>query len=1252
MNMVKTGELSIDKALKEAQGLGVASTPYEDLDLRNRFSSSQIKGDEVYNFGVHRYSKGNKSVKCVLQLDFPEHTMYFVQRGQRSKRYDFASVKHAESEDGTTRLFVSMDDTTEFEIDANSFEDRNRLVRLLNYIVEQQGYSEDGLYVSNLHALDGDIIKEGIIEKKGHNAASLVWAKRFVRVKAGELLYFKIGDEVSNDNALNVIQLGHGAAFVKKADDNGFVMITNQREYSFRIAAGSMHPPDGIERARDEWIIAIQEASRPARFNSVAQRAEELNDPIAAANEQEKFLKTVIGTLQEELEQLNTILTIVDAPFKASIQVRRVREIVQKLDEQVKTGLLSWTMRSMAQGQLKMQKGGDAVMRQGSRQFPTYGVLRNKSSLEESHAHQDSDQYKGESNVLTVSHRFDFRRSRQAVIDATGMGDYQEINFQQSGNAELQKFPEGKKAEGSYASTEKPPLLDLKLIRGHDAPHDQTEANYAQVDKERTQKIAQEPESPQIEYDDDNPPPLPPRKSSHSVSSVNNADQCCEVGLEKDKKEHDSVIISSVRDEECLKSNVKKQDEKVKNEAEPHKDFSTPTSAGSMPPLAPPNKGDGTPPPPPPPPPPPLPQGSSGVPPPPPPQGSLPRKSEVRPKKNLKPLFWTKVPDITVTNSFWAKAVEKWDVFDFTTLESLFEADSKVSQMVAAKPVPQQSKTMLDGKKAQNLGIFLSGFKLHPEDIESRLTMFDDNEGLLQEHLVALKRFQPNTDELEMYKNFQGNEADLSLVDRFMLKLCHIPNLSKKLDILLTIMEVPSQYDDIQPSVISMLEACMTLEKSSNFEKLLEYILTVGNYLNGGTTRGGAYGFKISSLGKLVNVRSCDKKHSLLSFVVQQLYDKDASALKCYEEIPGLLVPMDASVKGLSAEIDVMKGDLRKAEKHIEAVSKGEWSESEKMFLGKASDVISNYAVKLGELGEKCNEVQDVTHSLLRKFGENSNVNVENWLKDVAEFLKQLKTAVEDEEGRRKRKSRRPGSPCSVNDSAMEGGVIGREANASDQSNSFHGVIDELSVAAKTLSKKAGQDESFKFNQSFSPIVPKDIPVYRSNGLDPPLPPRPQKTYQTSDEFAKSSCAESEVLRPAFTQATPYELKKAEILHHSSHVDLTDVPEGSGFASPIPSTQPIKKGYLEKLSGGKKRAPKWDRRYFEVTSSGYLLYSKKENTKPVGSIYLRGCPVQQGFDDPTMIHVESEDRDWQLQAETAQDAKEWVDILLRYARCM
>ncbi len=48
-----------------------------------------------------------------------------------------------------------------------------------------------------------------------------------------------------------------------------------------------------------------------------------------------------------------------------------------------------------------------------------------------------------------------------------------------------------------------------------------------------------------------------------------------------------------------------------------------------------------------------------------------------------------------------------------------------------------------------------------------------------------------------------------------------------------------------------MLGACNEVKQSGKFKKVLEVVLALGNYLNGGSFRGAAYGFKLDALNKL-----------------------------------------------------------------------------------------------------------------------------------------------------------------------------------------------------------------------------------------------------------------------------------------------------------------------------------------------------------------------------------------------------------------
>ena len=95
-------------------------------------------------------------------------------------------------------------------------------------------------------------------------------------------------------------------------------------------------------------------------------------------------------------------------------------------------------------------------------------------------------------------------------------------------------------------------------------------------------------------------------------------------------------------------------------------------------------------------------------------------------------------------------------------------------------------------------------------------------------------------------------------------------------------------------------------------------------------------------------------------------------------------------------------------------------------------------------------------------------------------------------------------------------------------------------------------------------------------------------------------------------------------------------------------TRPTRKGSLMKLSGGKHRAAKFDKRFFELSETGSLYYYKKEGGKAAGAIYLRGIGAELDNEDPTQISFMAEDRQWTLKAETKEEARAWLNDMLAY----
>ena len=63
------------------------------------------------------------------------------------------------------------------------------------------------------------------------------------------------------------------------------------------------------------------------------------------------------------------------------------------------------------------------------------------------------------------------------------------------------------------------------------------------------------------------------------------------------------------------------------------------------------------------------------------------------------------------------------------------------------------------------------------------------------------------------------------------------------------------------------------VENNQLFHKWLEVILLFGNYLNGSSNRGGAYGFKLDTLAKLSEIKTSDNKKTLFYYIAEYIGD-------------------------------------------------------------------------------------------------------------------------------------------------------------------------------------------------------------------------------------------------------------------------------------------------------------------------------------------------------------------------------------------
>ncbi|XP_023606241.1 protein diaphanous homolog 2 isoform X3 [Myotis lucifugus] len=371
------------------------------------------------------------------------------------------------------------------------------------------------------------------------------------------------------------------------------------------------------------------------------------------------------------------------------------------------------------------------------------------------------------------------------------------------------------------------------------------------------------------------------------------------------------------------------------------------------PPPPPPLPGGGPPPPPPPPlpvgvppPPPPLPGGIPpppplfGGPPPPPPLGGIPpppgapidlpygmkQKKIYKPEVSMKRINWSKIePKELSENCFWLKVKE--DKFEnpdlFAKLALNFATQMKVQKNAEAleeKPQPTKKRVkelrVLDPKTAQNLSIFLGSYRMPYEDIKN--IILEVNEDLLTEALIQnLVKYLPEQKVLNELAQLKNEYDDLCEPEQFGAVISSVKMLRPRLNSILFKLTFEEHVNNIKPSIIAVTLACEELKKSESFNRLLELVLLVGNYMNSGSRNAQSLGFKINFLCKIRDTKSSDQKTTLLHFIAEICEEKYRDILKFPEELEHIESASKVSAQILKSNLAAMEQQIVNLERDI-----------------------------------------------------------------------------------------------------------------------------------------------------------------------------------------------------------------------------------------------------------------------------------------------------------------------------------------------
>ncbi|CAG5094834.1 Oidioi.mRNA.OKI2018_I69.XSR.g13902.t2.cds [Oikopleura dioica] len=343
---------------------------------------------------------------------------------------------------------------------------------------------------------------------------------------------------------------------------------------------------------------------------------------------------------------------------------------------------------------------------------------------------------------------------------------------------------------------------------------------------------------------------------------------------------------------------------------------------GGPPPPPPGPSGPGGPPPPPPPPgcvpggppPPPCPPGAAGGPPPPPPAPGMagppggpppppgapgmppmmgmapvaqagPRKPTLQPKQRMKPLYWNRLQvhelqkrRIDPSTLLWDK-LQEVELIQESVLEAEFSQSANIVKPKAKKvekPKKIQPVKLLDPKRWQSVGIFMSSLKVDVDSLRSALVSMDTKcdmdllRGVYElrgskEELTEIKSYLKGQEELPEEKRVPVDKPET-----FLLKLDAIPQFDTRVACFIFHETFMENTEAVDSKLIMLNDLVKIFRTGEEIRRILGMVLRIGNYLNGGNrTRGQADGFKLDVLQKIRDVKM-NNGGTMLTFIVRQ----------------------------------------------------------------------------------------------------------------------------------------------------------------------------------------------------------------------------------------------------------------------------------------------------------------------------------------------------------------------------------------------
>lgn len=261
----------------------------------------------------------------------------------------------------------------------------------------------------------------------------------------------------------------------------------------------------------------------------------------------------------------------------------------------------------------------------------------------------------------------------------------------------------------------------------------------------------------------------------------------------------------------------------------------------------------------------------------------------------------------------------------FTGLKKQFSLPNKVAaKFKIGKPAIDLH--VLEMNRAQNLLILLRAVlkkvpfeQIKTHILECNTTIVDEqfNEGLI--------KCLPKPNEMQKLEQLKKNGTNLSAIEDFIASLLDIERLVPRLECMNFKVRYNEMILNLEPDMKNGIAACKEVIASTKFKKILSVILSIGNFLNSGQSGNNAraLGFELNVLPKLNDIKTTDKKSTLLQYIVETIKTKFPEVLSFSSELVRVKKTaclktsfIEETIRNLSSSSEMLKSEVENQNVH------------------------------------------------------------------------------------------------------------------------------------------------------------------------------------------------------------------------------------------------------------------------------------------------------------------------------------------------